>query len=183
MADNTTYGDSEERRTRTPIRFRKVEGAAGRYHPPVSADAPSLQKFISTIADKFSTLPGNSIEVDPSQTDDPNRVVRHEGVHALLNGIDLSAVNKNIPAYSKIAAAFPSSGYGDPNTEIPAYAATGELGNIYGHPIAQNWMDEYTNQLQAALLKNNPALGQKYGQFVTASQSQGAQPNASSSSQ
>jgi hypothetical protein len=185
LADSTptTYGDSEERRTRTPIKFRKLEGAAGRFHPPDSSDAPTLQKFINNIASKFTNTPPNTITIDPSQTDDPNRVIRHEGVHSLLSGLDMRAINSKLPAYSKIAAQFPSGGYGDPNTEIPAYASTGELGNIYQHPIPQNWIDEYTNQLHAAFLQNNPGIAAKYNQLTQASAAQPMNPDTTLISQ
>lgn len=176
--DNTTYGPSEERRTRTPIKFKKdikagdQTGVAGVFRLTPSS-------LMDAIRSKISGESGSSIEIDPSASNDPNQTIRHEAIHALLSGQNMDQINSQLPAFAQMKSVFPSSGYGDPNQEIPAFAATGEASRIYQHPIPGQFIDNYIDQLKGALQKINPGLVSKYSSITDESRNL----NASNGSQ
>ena len=156
--DGTTYGPSQDIYTRTPVNYGPTNSdlgpVAGLFTPPTSV----ISQIVAKLAGSYA--PG--IRVDPERTGNPNRTLRHEATHALFNNLDLGSIQANLPSFSKILAAFPQQGYGNPTDEIPAYAAAGELSDIRNHPISQDWRDEYINQLTNALVKMNPAIAQKF---------------------
>ena len=161
MADNsTTYGPAQSRRTRTPIEFTSSEENAGRYTPP-----SDFQQFLSKIPLLGQLInSAGTIKVNPANTSDINRVVKHESVHALLNPLfqsgQLEQLNNQNPAYSPIAAKIMSSGVGDPNAEAPAYSTTGESGMI---GVTNPLSSQYIDNLKQQLFKLDPKLAQKLG--------------------
>ncbi len=119
----------------------------------------------------FGASPSPSIRVNPANAP-YNRTVKHEEVHALLNQLppgQLEQLNKSIPIYQKILEQFPSS-FGNPDREIPAYAATNELTNIYQHPIQQDWRDAYIQKLHEGLQRLNPKLASYIQQLSISTQ-------------
>lgn len=162
---------AQERRTRTPIRFKKDihstqgTGVGGLFTPPSKSIADTITNYLT------SKTPG--ITIDPSAINDVGTTIRHEGVHALMNqyNVDPEALASQIPMYQQIASKFPH-GYGNPAAEVPALAATGELGNMYHNPIPQDWIDTYHQQLQDRLFQMNPNLGKIYSQFSQGGQQQ-----------
>jgi len=134
----TIYGPAFTRITRTPISFGTVpEGNEGIYNPPTKladliSSVPILRNFLNQ---------SGLIRVDPSKGNVP-RTTRHEEVHALLDPLmrngQLQQLNRENPNY------FPNTlslDKGDPNTEVPAYAAT-EVAN----PFSTAYLDELKRQ-------------------------------------
>lgn len=127
-------------------------------------------KFVApTIVDKIlSYLPllnhsnKGSIHVNPANVNDVGAAVNHEAVHSLLNELNqsgkLDELNKANPSYAALAAKFPSF-TGEPNQEVPAYAASGETNSLN---IPQGMVSPYTNTLIEQLMKLDPSLAGKY---------------------
>ena len=148
--------------TGIPIDYDESYANAGVYHP---------EGFIHKIASSILPSvfpPGGSITVNPKNTADVNKVITHESVHGLLNGLDASGqlqqLNSQNPYYSKIASAITDSQGGDPSTEAPAYAATGETSQLKGvNPIISQ---QYRDTLLKQLLKLDPNIGKMYQQLM-----------------
>lgn len=64
--------------------------------------------------------------VNPANANDVGQVIRHESVHALLDGPSPAALTSG-PAAQSLLAQMPSF-VGDAQTELPAYLATNEPG-------------------------------------------------------
>ena len=160
MSDfSVTYGPAQERRTRIPISFEDIP-TAGRYSPP------SIIDKVLSIIPYFSNRAAGTIRVNPANTNDVSGVIRHEAIHGALNNINqsgqLDSLNAQNAAYKILAARFPRLA-GEPNQEIPAYAATGETSSL---GIDPSLVTPYITKLISQLQTLDPRLAEKYKELA-----------------
>jgi len=177
MADETTYGPAQERRTRTPIDFRSLRpNEAGRFE-------------IGMIPHLLSQLTGHQmgdqILIDPSQTNDVGRTIQHEAIHALLMRLgrgQSQQLASSISNYNSIADMIQKSRTGNMAEEVPAYMGAYEQPTknpFYPNmkmgetQVPQDWRDAYISELQRKLTLINPKMAKTYGLLSGQGQGQG----------
>lgn len=110
--------------------------------------------------------PGGTIEVNPANTADVNKVIHHEKVHALLSDLDangtLDKLNASNPYYSTLAGKITIEPGGSQSTEAPAYAATGETSQFGIDPSVSK---KYTTYLTKQLQSVDPHIAKAYGEL------------------
>ena len=110
--------------------------------------------------------PGGSIQINPNNTADVQRILQHEKVHALLDGLNedgtLDRLNAANPYFKSMASKILVEPGGDISTEAPAYAATGEAKQFGIDPKIST---AYQTHLQKQLTTIDPKLGAAYGQL------------------
>ena len=131
---------------------------AGKY----DAEGP-VHKMFSSIAPGL-VHPGGTIQVNPNNTADVNKVIHHEKVHALLSGFaadgTLDKLNAANPYYSKIAPKIMLDPNGSASLEAPAYTATGESSQMGIDPKVAK---QYNQYLQQQLQAIDPHIAKAYG--------------------
>lgn len=168
-----TYGPAQERRTRTPISFEHLSpNFEGDFHP-----SDPISSIIANI--RSAPAPG-TIRIDPDQTNDVGRVIRHEGIHAVLDRLPTSKARElaeSSPVYSKIAANLQASGrVGNPADEAPAYMGAYEKDNTGFNPaypfqktsetsVPPDWRTQYINEIKTKLAALDPNLGKMFSQL------------------
>jgi hypothetical protein len=148
--------------TGTPIDYSNSEPEGGRFHP----EGP-IHKIASSIFPNIFP-PGGSITVNPNNTADVSRVIKHESVHALLDPLvqsgKLDQLNAQNPSFAKLKGGITPDFGGDASTEMPAYAATGEINQLpNANPIISK---QYRDTLMKQLLQLDPKLGKMYQQLA-----------------
>jgi hypothetical protein len=123
----------------------------GMFHAFLSSMVPSLFH------------PGGTITINPDNTANVNTTIQHERVHALLNSINsngtLDQLNNQNPFYKQVAAKIMTEPGGDVSQEAPAYAATGETGQMGIPPVLTK---QYNDYLKNQLFKLDPNLASAY---------------------
>jgi hypothetical protein len=149
MADkDTTYSPKGH----FPIKIDPNESNAGHFEPP--SDFVELLNKIPLLRNLLSA-PSGRIVVNPANANNPNLTIQHESIHGLLNPLvesgQLEQLNKQNPAYSAIAQKLIQQGAASPqtvNTEVPAYASTGEASQLgVDVPASQAYIDKLRSQL------------------------------------
>ena len=145
-----------------PINYDSSEQEAGRFK-----SEGAIHKIASSILPSLFP-PGGSISVNPNNTANVSNVIKHESVHALLDNINqsgkLDELNNQNPYYAKLKGSITPDFGGDPSTEMPAYAATGEINQLpNANPIISK---QYRDTLMQQLLKLDPKLGKMYQQLA-----------------
>lgn len=141
-----TYGDSQERYSRLPVRFRKLpKGQSGEFQAK-----PDLQTLFSAPGSLLKQIP--QIVVDPQNTDisgDLATAVRHEAIHALLDhlgmqGRQAASEQPNFPDAAQ--AIFNKNRAGNFSQEAPAYFGSNDP-NFQDPSIKMAFMHGFLNTL------------------------------------
>lgn len=145
-ADGTTYGPAQARVSRTPIEF--------------SENMPSPQTQGEFIPAQ------NKIRVNPNSAGYPtSQVLRHEQIHAVLNGLPNAGqqVAQQAPGFSDIANRVAGTGTGNMADEVPAYMGQSPTPQIYG--ISPEQRNAYVQGLAAQLQKLDPKIAAQFQQL------------------
>lgn len=146
-ADGTTYGPAVSRISRTPIEF--------------SENMPSSRTQGEFIPAE------NKIRVNPNSKGYPvNQVLRHEQIHAVLNGLPGAGqqVAQQVPGYKEIADRVAGAGTGNMADEVPAYMGQSPTPQIYG--ISQDQRNAYIQGLQSQLNKLDPGIAERFARLT-----------------
>lgn len=157
-----SFGPAQERRTRTPIEFKELSpGNEGDY-----TTASPIQSILANIRQDPAAAQG-TIRVDPNQTNDVGRTIRHEAIHqVLLNQLGpqkAREVAQSSPLYNQIASQLhQDSRFGNTADEVPAYMGAYEKSDQGFNPslpfqktsetsVPPDWRTQYINDIKQKL--------------------------------
>jgi len=140
-ADGTTYGPAVSLVTRTPIDYTEdmPSNRQGEYFPK-----------------------DNKIRINPNSKGFPTKqVLRHEQVHALLQGLPQAGAPQttSAPGFMDIARNIQGTRAGDVQDEVPAYMAQSPTSQFYG--ISDQQRNDYMKGLMDQLTKLDPGIAAK----------------------
>ena len=132
---------------------------AGRFNTPTIMD-----KILSFLPLLKHSAEG-SISINPKNSNDPALAIKHEALHSVLNILNkngqLDKMNAENPAFQQIMKNWPSWA-GEPNQEIPVYAATGELQKLNIPGMTPELQKAGVGTLVQQLMKLDPKTLEKY---------------------
>jgi hypothetical protein len=146
-ADGTTYGPAQSRISRTPIEF--------------SENMPSARTQGEFIPAE------NRIRMNPNSKGFPiNQVLRHEQIHAVLNGLPNAGVPQAeaAPGFSDIAQRVQGAATGNMGDEVPAYMGQSQTPGFYG--ISPEQRNAYIQGLQSQLVKLDPKIAERFAKLT-----------------
>lgn len=129
---STTYGPAQSRITRTPINFTNQGDQWGGLYDPNS----------------------NQITVNPNNTGDVGRTVRHESVHAVMSNPQVQTAANQGPQMQSAIASMPHF-IGDPTAEAASYISQNQPGmRVPGSNITSNWPNATRNGALDEMMSN-----------------------------
>lgn len=179
MADS--YGPAQERRTRTNVQFKELpRGESGRYDP-----SDSTAKILANIRRDPVAAQG-TITIDPSQSNDVGRIIRHEAIHQLFSRLPEAQARQiaSSPSnFNQIADILRASGrQGNPADEAPSYMGAYEPQRVGPNPSLPfaGASETQATPFQAADYRNQiiqnlmsfPDIQRMYGQLTQQSSQQ-----------